>query len=170
MTTDNRPQGAGVQEGAGISGKTPLACAYARAQVGQSSEKSRTPLHPLHPDLFSAQPTGAPYERISAARHDRHSVPESRQDQGHSARLQGHSRGERRDVRPGRLDQGGQKGEVSIPVDPASALGKVKDRRAAFAAWEAAGSPWPPPAGLTSACLDAAMVRPGKPQPKWGRR
>jgi len=74
---------------------------------------------------------------------------------------------------------GGQRGHVSIDMSlvplmspqPVQATYKrVQDRRAAFAAWEAAGSPWPPPAGLTSACLDAAMVRPGKPQPKWGKR
>jgi hypothetical protein len=34
-------------------------------------------------------------------------------------------------------------------------------RRAAFATWIAAGRPWPPPAGLVSACL-TPLVRPGR--------
>ncbi len=35
-------------------------------------------------------------------------------------------------------------------------------RRAAWDAWIAQGSPWPPPPGLASASLDAAMRRPGQ--------
>jgi len=58
---------------------------------------------------------------------------------------------------------------ADCPPDVATAFRRVQDRRGAFAAWEASGT-WPPPAGLLSACLDAAMARPGKPQPKWGRR
>lgn len=39
-------------------------------------------------------------------------------------------------------------------ADPAAAYPTKAARRAAWAAWEAAGAPWPPPAGLVSAALD----------------
>jgi hypothetical protein len=36
---------------------------------------------------------------------------------------------------------------------------KRQERRAAFAAWQAEGAPWPPPAGLASACLERLTRR-----------
>jgi hypothetical protein len=43
--------------------------------------------------------------------------------------------------------------------DPARAFPTREDRRAAFAAWQAAGLPRPSPVGLTSACLRALLTK-----------
>jgi hypothetical protein len=52
--------------------------------------------------------------------------------------------------------------------DPAAAYRDARARRAAYAAWEASGANIDDlPAGLLSACLHAAMTRPGKPGPRW---
>ncbi len=54
------------------------------------------------------------------------------------------------------------------PEDPSAAYRDARARRAAYAAWERAGSNIDDlPAGLLSACLHAAMTRPGKPGPRW---
>jgi hypothetical protein len=53
-------------------------------------------------------------------------------------------------------------------ADPAAAYRDARARRAAYAAWEASGADIDDlPAGLLSACLHAAMTRPGKPGPRW---
>jgi hypothetical protein len=39
-------------------------------------------------------------------------------------------------------------------TDPAAAFPTRASRAAAFAAWQSAGEPWPPPAGLVSAGMD----------------
>jgi hypothetical protein len=57
----------------------------------------------------------------------------------------------------------GMSGRLGCPVsgqgeDPAAAWRRKADRAAAWAAWEAAGEPWPPPAGLVSAALDRCQT------------
>lgn len=37
---------------------------------------------------------------------------------------------------------------------------RLDDRRRAWGAWTAEGKPWPPPAGLLSACLSACTATP----------
>ena len=44
--------------------------------------------------------------------------------------------------------------------DPASAFPTKASIKAAFDAWQAAGEPWPPPAGLTSAIASHLIPRP----------
>lgn len=47
--------------------------------------------------------------------------------------------------------------DLLVVVDPSARYADPEARRAAFEAWVAAGRPWPPPAGLTSACAGAAL-------------
>ena len=56
---------------------------------------------------------------------------------------------------------------VAAP-DPASAYATKRARRAAWEAWEQAGEPWPPPAGLVSATLDACRGN-GANRDRWKR-
>jgi hypothetical protein len=49
-------------------------------------------------------------------------------------------------------------GADEAPLDPAAAYRRRSERAAAWAAWEAAGEPWPPPAGLVSAALDRCQT------------
>lgn len=51
---------------------------------------------------------------------------------------------------------------------PASAYATKRARRAAWEAWEQAGEPWPPPAGLVSATLDACRGN-GANRDRWKR-
>ena len=44
-----------------------------------------------------------------------------------------------------------------MTADPAQAFADPKARAAAFARWMADGQPWPPPAGLASACAALAL-------------
>lgn len=60
---------------------------------------------------------------------------------------------------------------VPAPVpafDPAAPYATKRARRAAWGAWEQAGEPWPPPAGLVSATLDACRGN-GTKRDRWKR-
>lgn len=63
-------------------------------------------------------------------------------------------------MRPDRMaDYRSQQGAARdlADTDPARAYPTRQSRRDAFATWQAAGHPWPPPAGLASACTDACI-------------
>ena len=51
--------------------------------------------------------------------------------------------------------------------DPASAFPTKASIKAAFDAWQAAGEPWPPPAGLTSAIASRLIPRANRTPRKW---
>lgn len=56
---------------------------------------------------------------------------------------------------------------VRVQIDPAAAYPTRASRAAAFAAWQAAGEPWPPPAGLTSAIASCLIPRRTMGGKKW---
>ena len=51
--------------------------------------------------------------------------------------------------------------------DPASAFPTKASIKAAFDAWQAAGEPWPPPAGLTSAIASRLIPRANRMPRTW---
>ncbi len=51
--------------------------------------------------------------------------------------------------------------------DPADAYPTRASIKAAFDAWQAAGEPWPPPAGLTSAIASHLIPRANRTPRKW---
>jgi hypothetical protein len=51
--------------------------------------------------------------------------------------------------------------------DPADAYPTKASIKAAFNAWQAAGEPWPPPAGLTSAIASRLIPRANRSNRKW---
>lgn len=57
---------------------------------------------------------------------------------------------------------------VTTCDDPAAPYATKRARRAAWEAWEQAGEPWPPPAGLVSATLDACRGN-GANRDRWKR-
>ncbi len=52
-------------------------------------------------------------------------------------------------------------------LDPAAAYPTRASRAIAFAAWQAAGEPWPPPAGLTSAIASRLIPRGNRGASQW---
>lgn len=52
-------------------------------------------------------------------------------------------------------------------LDPAKNFPTKASIKAAFDAWQAAGEPWPPPAGLTSAIASRLIPRANRSNRKW---
>jgi hypothetical protein len=53
------------------------------------------------------------------------------------------------------------------PIDPARNYPTKASIKTAFDAWQAAGEPWPPPAGLTSAIASRLIPRSNKGASQW---
>jgi hypothetical protein len=58
-------------------------------------------------------------------------------------------------------------GMSRVPDDPAAAFKTRNDIKVAFDAWQSAGEPWPPPAGLTSAIASRLIPRGNRGANQW---
>jgi hypothetical protein len=108
---------------------------------------------------LGAPKMGAPKSRACAYRDNFEAGRPEERPRYRGAHFGAHHRGEEKGASSQHPDLFTQPAPEDL--DPAQRYPTPAARRAAWNAWEAAGSPWPPPAGLASASLDAAMRRPG---------